>query len=360
MKIDLSKLDRAQFSFKAGSIAATPCILVEPKSMGSVKWDYDNLIFRSSIWSADGELISAGMKKFFNSGEATNLFPTLTYLDDAEAMEKLDGSSLIISHYKGQRVMRTRGTFDANLLANGAEVPALIEQHKEFLDYCAEYPRISFICEWYSPSCKIVINYGEEPKLWLIGAINHEDYNYVSQKELDRIATLTGMARPRRFSFNSIEQMGAAMQSLRGEEGYCVYSNNGQRIDKYKTPHYLILHKMKSDLSNFDKLVTLWLDIGRPNYGEFYKYIADNFDYELAEYCRGEISKICDAYVVVKNIIAGFEAFVAKLQGLSRKEQAEKVIAAYGQTNRAGFVFKVLDGKGVNDEAVKKLILQSM
>jgi hypothetical protein len=42
----------------------------------------------------------------------------------------------------------------------------------------------------------------------------------------------------------------------------------------------------------------------------------------------------------------------------SRKEQAQLVISSYGETNRAAFVFKLLDGKSLGKEEYKKLLFQ--
>jgi hypothetical protein len=38
------------------------------------------------------------------------------------SVEKLDGSTLIVSKYNGQYILRTRGTVDASKLANGFEL----------------------------------------------------------------------------------------------------------------------------------------------------------------------------------------------------------------------------------------------
>ncbi len=38
------------------------------------------------------------------------------------AVEKLDGSTLIVSKYKGQYILRTRGTVDASTYLQGAKV----------------------------------------------------------------------------------------------------------------------------------------------------------------------------------------------------------------------------------------------
>jgi hypothetical protein len=117
---------------------------------------------------------------------------------------------------------------------------------------------------------------------------------------------------------------------------------------------------MKSELSNIEKVMDVWLEQGMPDYQTFYNYIFTTFDYELAEQCRGMISRIVDAKKEVDKIVWGMNIFVnTRLRLLStRKEQAEQVISAYGNTNRASFLFKLLDGKSLSKEEYKKLLFQ--
>ncbi len=59
-------------------------------------------------------------------------------------------------------------------------------------------------------------------------------------------------------------------------------------------------------------------------------------------------------------IVEGMNSFVNnRLRSLpSRKEQAQLVISSYGETNRASFLFKLLDGKSLGKEEYKKLMFQ--
>ena len=107
----------------------------------------------------------------------------------------------------------------------------------------------------------------------------------------------------------------------------------------------------------------LYLEGGRfTHYNEFAAYLEQKFDYECFNMSRGFISEIMDAKKVVDSIVEGMVAFVNKLKGdqflTSRKRQAEEIIKAYGTTNRASFVFRLLDGKPLDNEAYKKLFFQ--
>jgi hypothetical protein len=122
MKIDIEKdIDRESFMVHEHIIAGEVVTLVQPKHIGA-KWDKNNLHFRSSVWNYDGELISASFPKFFNWGEQPDLSPVPTSLKNCTIVNKLDGSTLIVSKYKGQYILRTRGTVDASTMANGDEL----------------------------------------------------------------------------------------------------------------------------------------------------------------------------------------------------------------------------------------------
>ena len=92
--------------------------LVQPIHIGG-KWTLTNKIFRSSVWDSNGELISAGFPKFTNWGEAPDIFPLPDSLRNATIVEKIDGSLLVVSKWKGHYILRTRGTVDATQLENG-------------------------------------------------------------------------------------------------------------------------------------------------------------------------------------------------------------------------------------------------
>ena len=106
----------------------------------------------------------------------------------------------------------------------------------------------------------------------------------------------------------------------------------------------------------------VWLEQNMPDYNTFYNYIATTFDYELAEQCRGTISNLCDARKEVDKIVESMREFVKhKLLVLpSRREQAQIVLGAYGNTNRSSYVFALLDGKELTKDQYKKLMFQVM
>jgi T4 RnlA family RNA ligase len=254
--------------------------------------------FRSSVYNADGELISASFPKFFNWGEHPELTPLPKSLDGATLMEKLDGSTLIVSKYKGNFMIRTRGTIDASKMEkNGWEVEFLMEKYPEIKNKAKSQDtwNYSLIFEWISPNNQIVINY-TEPDIRLIGCICHDDYRLVTQSSLETLAKDLGIGRPQSFKFDTIEEMTTAIEGLKGQEGIVVYFNNDQSLLKVKGAWYLALHRMKSELSSIDGIADLYFSLGgNLSYDEFMKHITDVFDYELAKMIMGSVSKIVDS-----------------------------------------------------------------
>jgi hypothetical protein len=315
---------------------------------------------RSVVVNYAGEVISASFPKFTNWGENTDHFPVPNSLKNATIVEKLDGSTLIVSKYNGQYILRTRGTVDASKLANGFELELFkstilnkLQDNNDTWDY-------SIIWEWLSPINKIVLSYGDEPMWKLIGFINHINYSLAQQDMLDAMAKKYDLLRPEIYTFTDISDMLQIVDKWQNKEGVCLYSKNDQVIHKIKASKYLLLHHLKSELSSLEKVLDVWLEQGMPDYQTFYNYIFTTFDFELAEQIKGTISRICDAKKEVDLIVSGMNDFVNnRLKTLpTRKLQAEQVISAYGNTNRASFLFKLLDGKSLGKEEYKKLLFQ--
>lgn len=361
MKIDLATIDLDNFMVHPHVIAGETCWLTQPVHIGC-KWTKDNLIFRSSLWNSGGEPISLSFKKFFNWDEQ----PTLAYRPfstkangGTSLIAKIDGSTLIVSKYKGQTIIRTRGTSDATQQDNGHEIAWLKSLYPKAFEVTEkETSDYSILYEWVSPENRIVLNYGTEPNIYLIGVIYHSDYSMMPQKALDEFAKIIGVPRPKRFEFDTIQEMLVATEALKGEEGVCVYCNHDQDIRKVKSTWYLSCHRMKSELGSYERLVDFYFDQGQPGYQEFYDYIVNNFDFEIAEAYRGDISRVCEGMKEVNKLIASMRTKIEPLKSSIRKDAAGVIMQAYGNTNRSGMAFTLLDGKELKKDDVKKLLYQ--
>ena len=122
MKIDISKIETGERGFFVNHhiIGGEQVVLVVPQYAGTT-WTPDNIIFRSSIWDMDGNPVSLSYKKFFNYDESPTIDPAPESLAGTSALEKIDGSTCIVSDWRKNRIIRTRGTVSAITLENGHE-----------------------------------------------------------------------------------------------------------------------------------------------------------------------------------------------------------------------------------------------
>lgn len=352
MKIDLQSIDRQQFMVHDHVVNGELMYLVQPVHIGC-DWKKENTIFRSSLWTDDGTLVSAGFPKFVNWGEKPAVFPVPNTLDNCVFVEKLDGSLLIVSKYKGQYILRTRGTSDATKLDNGIELEIFKQTILPRLDDGEETWPYSILFEWTSPFQRIVINYGDEPQWFLVGIVNHDNYSLWKQKELDALANIWNLKRPETLSVKTLDDV----KSWVGKEGVCVYSNNGQSIHKVKSDFYLIRHRFRSQAS-LENTLNLFFDYDCPSYQKFEKNLIELFDYECFTMVRSYASNICDASKQVNQIISGITNFVAPLKLLPRKDAAKHIISSYGNSGRAAMAFTLLDNKPLTTDQHKKLYWQ--
>jgi hypothetical protein len=361
MKIDINSISKDDFVIREFEKFGEKFYLVFPQHMGC-KWTQENAIFRSSIWNSNGELVSASFKKFTNWGEAPEVFPVPYEIKNCQIIEKLDGSTLIVSKYKGNFFFRTRGTYDASFLElNGDEIEIFKKTHSKLLNSDKEKTwDYSILFEWTSPKNKIILNYGDEPKFYLIGKVFHKDYSLESQANLDFIAELFDMPRPKVFKYDTVSEMMDDVHNWKGLEGCVIYSNHGQTLHKTKSTWYLTLHRLKSEIATVESLIKVWYRWNKPEFKEFYDMITDQFDYELAQQNLGNISRVCDVRKEVDKIIDHMVSFIKDMEGMSRKDQAIKILDSYGKTSRSGIVFHLLDGKQIEEDEYIKLMIQIM
>lgn len=363
MITDLSKIDVTQFMVHPHIVNGEVLQLVQPQHI-ACQWNSSNKIFRSSVWNTDGELVSAGFPKFPNLYEKPDVFPVPTNLKNAVVTSKLDGSLLIVSKYKGHFILRTRGTVNAFGLENGYELNKFVEEFLPRLKTACSssdtWPT-SFLFEWLTASADhtIVLKYENVPDWILIGAVNHEDYSLFLQSELDSLALTCGFKRPEQHCFNSVDELVDIVTGWKNAEGVVLYTSGGQALHKVKSDDYKKKHAFKSN-ATLENTIELFFAFDKPDFNNFKQKIGELYDWECVQMVIGHMSNICDAWKGVQQIVAGMQKFVDEtLKPMAtRRDQALKVLSSYGQTNRANFVFSLLDGKILSNEQLTKLLYQ--
>ena len=323
MKINFNNYDLSEFDIKEGIFCGKPAKLINPSPTG-VKWTQKNKIFRSSIWDLEGNLLSASFGKFTNWNENPENFPTPQSLDDCEFINKIDGSTLIVDYLENTWNLRTRGTFSFIGLDNATDFSLVWHRYPLVRELVKDYRQISWLFEIVSPNQRIILDYGPEPDIFLIGGIYKEDYTLLTQKVLDEISKEIHVKRPTRYQFPSFEKMLSLVKEDKEIEGICIYSKGCQEIHKAKADRYLMLHRLKSELSSFDKVVDLYLFQNRPDYMDLYNYISLTFDFELAEFCKENVKKACKLGAETQKILDEIRQFVDNMDKASKKRLRPK------------------------------------
>lgn len=309
-----------EFDFKPCQVAGEDCLLINPGVM-SINWTKDNLIFRSVMVNSQKEIISAGLPKFMNAGERPDICALPNDLTGCIAVEKLDGSLVSVSKYKGEFIIRTRGSPNVDNLTTGHEIKQLVQKYGVFGFCLKDTWDFSLIFEYTSPSWKIVINYGDKPDLKLIGKINHEDYSLAHQIDLDDIALKLRIGRPKYYYFTSIEQMIYDIKNWKGQEGIVLYLPERKGMLKIKSSHYLLLHGLKSNL-NSDKLADMFFELNQPIYEDFCNLFEKQWDFETFMWAKLAIDEFYDSVQNYLEIVQDLKDKVQKRKDWSRKEFA--------------------------------------
>lgn len=357
MKIDLASIDRNQFNVKPININGQELFLVNPKLQDTV-WSDQTKVFRSSVWDKDGHSYSLGYRKFVNIGEKPEFEP-IDFTQPIDYVQKLDGSLGICNKINKKPSLRTRGTETARSLPNGHEVDLLVDKYsKLFNNDLIDSGEFTLLTEWTSPTNIICLKESDEPKLWLLGVVRHEDYSYFKQDELDSLAAQWDIERPKRYKFVHFDESISFAQNQVEMEGLVLYCNGGQVLKKCKSIFYLKLHRFRSNC-NFELILDAFLEFGRPYRLEFIEKLSAQYDFETInhEITKDFINELYQKYNQVLYLLGQIDNYIlVELKGLDRKQAALKIIAEIPENFRWVY-FEKLSQKPLDNRGWKKLML---
>jgi RNA ligase len=208
------------------------------------KWDTKYIRdARGIIFEATtGRLVAKPFSKFFNLGEMeeTQLLnlPTSKY----EVLEKLDGSLGILYFYNDEWHMATRGSFSSPQAVKGLEIL------KNKYDYTELFQGVTYLVEIIYPDNKIVVDYGKQEKLVMLGAFITHAGTDVPLETVALEAKSIYMPMANRYTY-TIEEMIALQQTMpKDQEGFVVRFDNGLRV-KIKGREYMRIAKMIAEMS---------------------------------------------------------------------------------------------------------------
>ena len=186
------------------------------------KWSSEMLIARGLVVDEYGTIIGRPIPKFFNDYQITP--PT----GDFEVTEKMDGSLIIMSFYRGDVIFSTRGSFTSQQAVKAKEIYGKKYSHIEIdveFTYCFEV---------IYPQNRIVVDYGGEEDLILLAKINTktgEEVDDVCFRQVEKYD----------LTYSEMKAM-----DLENKEGFVVRFLKDNFRMKVKFETYIFLHKNKT------------------------------------------------------------------------------------------------------------------
>jgi RNA ligase len=231
------------------------------------KWDELTLSARGLVTDEFGTIVARPFKKFFNMEEGKH-----TPTTDFEVFEKVDGSLGIVFNYKGEWIIATRGSFTSDQAIKGKEMLNGLKMDK--------VPQnLTYLFEIIYPENRIVVDYGNQEKLVLLGAIEVGSGVEVSRHTLEYFASEIGSDISK--SYDGIKDYSVLKNMVKdNEEGFIVRFSNGDRM-KVKGQEYLRLHKIMTNVST----TAVWEVLSNGgNFENLLKDVPDEFYDKIKSY----------------------------------------------------------------------------
>ncbi len=207
------------------------------------------------------ELIARPFVKFFNLGEnEESLLKNLPLNQKYEAYEKVDGSLGVVYYYNNKWNIATRGSLNSEQAIEGQKI--IQKYNTKYLD-----KKFTYLVEIIYPENKIIVDYGDEKKLILLGCRNTKTGDEKNYCYLEDLSKKIGMEISKKYNY-SIDEMIKLQKTLsKDEEGFVVKFENNLRV-KIKGDQYLKLAKIVANISP----ISLWEVMEKGKVSE--KYLA--------------------------------------------------------------------------------------
>jgi len=289
-----------------------------PECQFSRSWDDVTIAARGLVMNWEtGDVIAKPWPKFFNLSEHEAI-------PDGPAIvrEKMDGSLGILFHYDGKWHIATRGSFTSD---QAIKAQKWIEGH--------DFPKgYTHLFEIIYPDNRIVVDYGEFEGLVYLESICLETGAVFDLDIWDRKAEYHGLLHPQELP-----------QHKPNAEGYVLYWPECDFRVKVKFDEYVRLHKIMTEYS----IKRLWEHLSAGgDFNELIGGVPDEFYQEVS----ADKERLEETYAEIKKQADDIAGSVADM--LTRKEQAKHIV---NNKDLSGIVFKVLDGKNVNEVIWRKV-----
>jgi T4 RnlA family RNA ligase len=236
-------------------------------------WDDITLNMRGTILDTKGNVIAKPFPKFFNYEEHTAENSKLPPIPNEtfEVYEKMDGSLGIFFYYEGEWHMATRGSFTSEQAIKGMEIAMRYNYDK----ICV--PGFTYLFEIIYPENRIVVDYGKEERLVLLGIMNPKGEELPYEEIADDGWDIVMKYKTWGEDWKTLKK-----EISKDNEGYVIRFSGGMRM-KIKGDEYVRLHRILTNFSTKD----IW-ELLRNNeqLEPFLERVPDEFDAWVKEVVR--------------------------------------------------------------------------
>lgn len=312
------------------------------------EWDEVTLAARGLVVDKDAKIVARPFIKFFNKEELEQrevlinnpLIDKIPSDLPFEAFEKMDGSLGILFYYDDEWIFASRGSFRSAQAFEGTEM---------FKECCLTDPYVpenlfkdhTYVFEIIYPANRIVVNYGSDEKLVLLGAIRTEDGEEMSYEELS-LRYYKSFALPKVYDINDFNKL--RENPLNNHEGFVVRFSNGVRV-KVKFEEYCRLHSIVTNVSN----KTIWEHLKD---GSSFEELLDRVPDEIFSNIEKVIKELEYNFNMVElECLREYVKIVHEIDGLDmnfmdRTFEYKKLFALRAlKFKYSGILFNIYDGK---------------
>ena len=208
------------------------------------------------------EIVGYPFDKFFNINERPEYREeeVLNHLKNATMVsltDKKDGTLISVFNYNNKTYLTTNGSLENEYIDWAWEL--FNEKYKNFINNVPN--NYTFIFEMIIPESKVVIDYGDMRKLFLIGIRNMKDYRFLSYEEMISFAKNNNLDITEEDDFSDVKTLIKKANSLReaNKEGWVlkITEPSEDYFVKIKLAEYFELHRMVSRIS-FKRVYNLY------------------------------------------------------------------------------------------------------
>jgi T4 RnlA family RNA ligase len=281
-------------------------------------WDEVTLSCRGLVTDDRAVVFARPFKKFFNMEEGKH-----TPTSEFEVFEKMDGSLGIMFKYNGEVICATRGSFASD------QAVWMSKFAKEYNYQDIIVDGFTYLFEIIYPENRIVVNYGDQERLVLLGIVKTESgeelpYDDISFYGWDIVNKHDGI--------RDYSELKSKIDN--NAEGFVIRFSNGDRM-KIKGEEYLRLHKVMTNLST----TAVWEVLSNGvSIDDLLKDVPDEFYDKIKDYEKSLI-------VQFNKLEEEYQNHFDSIKGLGiRKLFAQTAI----MFQHPSILFGMLDGKDIS------------